>query len=79
MHIPVQDVATALESTLDLPSILPHGARVDPTADGFLIWLPTCESPPSKPAEPPPQTAERSSESRSAISNALQLESLDLH
>ena len=39
----MQDVATALESTLDLPSILPHGARVDPTADGFLIWLPTCE------------------------------------
>lgn len=34
-----------LEHTLDLPSILPHGARVDPTADGFLIWLPTCELP----------------------------------
>ena len=45
----LQDVATALESTLDLPSILPHGARVDPTADGFLIWLPTCEGPPSSP------------------------------
>ena len=41
----LQDLASVLEHTLDLPSILPHGARVDPTADGFLIWLPTCESP----------------------------------
>ncbi len=39
----VQDLANVLEQTLDLPSILPHGARVDPTSDGFLIWLPTCE------------------------------------
>ena len=39
----MQDVANALEHTLDLPSILPHGARVDPTADGFLLQLPTCE------------------------------------
>lgn len=38
-----QEVANALEQTLDLPSILPHGARLDPTADGFLIQLPTCE------------------------------------
>ncbi|CAL5223539.1 g6071 [Coccomyxa viridis] len=36
-----QEVANALEQTLDLPSILPHGARLDPTADGFLIQLPT--------------------------------------
>ena len=49
MHMVMQDVATALESTLDLPSILPHGARVDPTADGFLIWLPTCEVPSCSP------------------------------
>ena len=41
----LQDVANALEHTLDLPSILPHGARVDPTADGFLLQLPTCELP----------------------------------
>ena len=40
-----QEVANALEQTLDLPSILPHGARLDPTADGFLIQLPTCEIP----------------------------------
>lgn len=38
-----QDLANALEHTLDLPTILPHGARVDPTADGFLLWLPTCK------------------------------------
>ncbi|CAK0783700.1 hypothetical protein CVIRNUC_006899 [Coccomyxa viridis] len=38
-----QDVATALEQTLDLPSILPHGARVDPTTDGFLLWLPSMQ------------------------------------
>ncbi|BDA41090.1 hypothetical protein COCOBI_01-7450 [Coccomyxa sp. Obi] len=36
-----QDLANVLEHTLDLPTILPHGARVDPTADGFLLWLPT--------------------------------------
>lgn len=41
----LQEVANALEHTLDLPTILPHGAQVDPTADGFLISLPTCESP----------------------------------
>ena len=41
----VQEVANALEQTLDLPSILPHGARLDPTADGFLIQLPTCKIP----------------------------------
>ena len=40
----VQDVAQALEQTLDLPSILPHGARVDPTTDGFLLWLPSSMS-----------------------------------
>jgi len=38
-----QDLANVLEHTLDLPTILPHGARVDPTADGFLLWLPTCK------------------------------------
>ena len=27
-----QDLAEALEHTLDLPTILPHGARVDPTS-----------------------------------------------
>ncbi len=37
-----QDLAQVLEHTLDLPTILPHGARIDPTADGFLLWLPTC-------------------------------------
>ncbi|EIE26350.1 hypothetical protein COCSUDRAFT_58887 [Coccomyxa subellipsoidea C-169] len=36
-----QDLAQVLEHTLDLPTILPHGARIDPTADGFLLWLPT--------------------------------------
>lgn len=40
-----QDLANALEHTLDLPTILPHGARIDPTADGFLLWLPTCAFP----------------------------------
>ena len=40
----MQDVAQALEQTLDLPSILPHGARVDPTTDGFLLWLPSSVS-----------------------------------
>lgn len=40
----MQDVANALEQTLDLPSILPHGARVDPTTDGFLLWLPSSMS-----------------------------------
>ena len=49
-----QDLAEALEHTLDLPTILPHGARVDPTSDGFLLWLPTCELPafPVVPAGP---------------------------
>lgn len=45
----LQDVANALEHTLDLPSILPHGVRVDPTADGFLLQLPSCE--PSLPSQ----------------------------
>ncbi len=39
----LQDVADALAHTLDLPTILPHGAQIDPTADGFLISLPTCK------------------------------------
>jgi hypothetical protein len=40
-----QDLANVLEHTLDLPTILPHGARVDPTSDGFLLWLPSCAHP----------------------------------
>ena len=38
----MQDLANTLEHTLDLPTILPHGARIDPTSDGFLLWLPSC-------------------------------------
>ena len=45
-----QDLANVLEHTLDLPTILPHGARVDPTADGFLLWLPTCARLPCAPS-----------------------------
>jgi len=40
----LQEVANALQQTLNLPSILPHGMRVDPTADGFLLQLPTSKN-----------------------------------
>ena len=36
------DLANALNMVVDMPSILPHGTRIDTTSDGFLIWLPSC-------------------------------------
>ena len=53
----MQDVANALEQTLDLPSILPHGARVDPTTDGFLLWLPSSMSLPVSTTQTSPSSA----------------------
>ena len=40
-----QDLATSLSTTLSLPNdaSLLHGAYVEPTSDGFLIQLPSCE------------------------------------
>lgn len=40
-----QDLATGLATTLSLPDTLLHGAFVTPTGDGFLINMPSCESP----------------------------------
>ena len=40
-----QDLAMSLSTTLSLPNdaSLLHGAYVEPTSDGFLIQLPSCE------------------------------------
>jgi hypothetical protein len=40
-----QDLAATLSTTLSLPNLLPHGAYVTPTSDGFLLNLPSCERP----------------------------------
>ncbi len=37
----LQDEAHALTTTLDLPAVVGHGASVEPTSDGLLIWLPS--------------------------------------
>ena len=37
-----QDLAAGITTTLSLPNLLPHGAFVTPTSDGFLLSLPTC-------------------------------------
>ena len=44
-----QDLAAGISTTLSLPNLLPHGAFVTPTSDGFLLSLPTCA-----PRLPPP-------------------------
>ncbi|CAL8462830.1 g2364 [Coccomyxa elongata] len=36
-----QDLAASITTTLSLPNLLPHGAFVTPTSDGFLLNLPT--------------------------------------
>lgn len=36
-----QDLAASVTTTLSLPNLLPHGAFVTPTSDGFLLSLPT--------------------------------------
>ncbi|BDA49049.1 hypothetical protein COCOBI_13-1590 [Coccomyxa sp. Obi] len=36
-----QDLAATITTTLSLPNLLPHGAFVTPTSDGFLLNLPT--------------------------------------
>ncbi len=42
-----QDLAANLETTLSLPNALPHGAYAEPTSDGFLLFLPSCEETPT--------------------------------
>jgi len=42
----ILDVAGTLKATIDLPlggKTAPEGARVTPTSDGFVIWLPSSE------------------------------------
>lgn len=39
-----QEIGNALNMVVDMPTILPHGTRVDTTSDGFLIWLPSSAS-----------------------------------
>ncbi len=40
---------------IDVPTILPHGTRIDTTSDGFLLWLPSsAPAHPSLTAAPPP-------------------------
>lgn len=36
-----QDLASSLTTTLSLPNLVPHGAFVTPTSDGFLLFLPS--------------------------------------
>lgn len=36
-----QDLAAGITTTFSLPNLLPHGAFVTPTSDGFLLSLPT--------------------------------------
>ncbi len=36
------DLGRALNMVVDMPTILPHGTRIDTTSDGFLLWLPSC-------------------------------------
>jgi hypothetical protein len=47
----LQDEAHALTTTLDLPAVVGHGASVEPTSDGLLIWLPS--SAPRQGPDPP--------------------------
>jgi hypothetical protein len=37
---------------VDMPTILPHGTRIDTTSDGFLLWLPSCAPPRARRAAP---------------------------
>ena len=39
------DVLKTVSTTVVPLTELPHGFRLDPTSDGFLIWLPTSETP----------------------------------
>ncbi|KAK9836033.1 hypothetical protein WJX81_007709 [Elliptochloris bilobata] len=36
-----QELGNALNMVVDMPTILPHGTRIDTTSDGFLLWLPS--------------------------------------
>ena len=35
------ELGNALNMVIDVPTILPHGTRIDTTSDGFLLWLPS--------------------------------------
>jgi hypothetical protein len=52
------ELGNALNMVIDVPTILPHGTRIDTTSDGFLLWLPSCAPAPRPrrgPALPPMQ------------------------
>jgi len=46
------DLGRALNMVVDMPTILPHGTRIDTTSDGFLLWLPSCAPPRARRAAP---------------------------
>jgi hypothetical protein len=49
-----QDLGRTLQTTLQLPpdATIGHGISLEPTSDGFLIWLPSGGDPLAQPSAP---------------------------